>query len=191
MYIIAKKKLNSIFFYLYFYSKYPKTDYTYSEYSPYRREIAAGYILMPNMSRRSLELHNDRVNIMVQNNPEQESFIRKRYQSSVNTMLNTKKYNYEHDVNNHHYDSQDEVDLTEFDVKKSKNFLNSTAYAYDTTGNHINKYQSQQSSMIKRFFTIITTTFYSCLYGFTNIFKGNNERHYSVSSTEMAQENGI
>ncbi|XP_071443509.1 klaroid protein-like [Hetaerina americana] len=35
---------------------FPKTDYTYSEYSPHRKEIAPGIVNMPNMSR--LGLHN-------------------------------------------------------------------------------------------------------------------------------------
>ncbi|KAG8221900.1 hypothetical protein J437_LFUL006718 [Ladona fulva] len=33
---------------------FPKTDYTYSEYSPHRREIAPGIVNMPNMSRPGL-----------------------------------------------------------------------------------------------------------------------------------------
>jgi len=79
-------------------SKTPKTDYTYSELSPHRRQLAPGIVAMPNMSRRSLENHNDRVNYMVKQNPAQEEFIRRRYQS-----------NYARQTN---YDSADELDAT-------------------------------------------------------------------------------
>jgi hypothetical protein len=43
-----------IVFLLYCCSKFPKTDYTYSRVSPHRKELAPGVIVMPNMSRRSL-----------------------------------------------------------------------------------------------------------------------------------------
>lgn len=46
---------------IFFCSKYPKTDYTYSHLSPHRREIRPGIIAMPNMSRRSLDHHHERV----------------------------------------------------------------------------------------------------------------------------------
>lgn len=82
-----------------FRSKTPKTDYTYSELSPHRRHLAPGIVAMPNMSRRSLENHNERVDIMVNQNPAQEEFIRRRYQSNY-TRLN--------------YDSGDELDNINF-----------------------------------------------------------------------------
>nr|XP_016941088.1 uncharacterized protein LOC108018141 isoform X1 [Drosophila suzukii] len=81
-----------------YWNKTPKTDYTYSELSPHRRQLAPGIVAMPNMSRRSLENHNDRVNYMVKQNPAQEEFIRRRYQS-----------NYARQTN---YDSADELDAT-------------------------------------------------------------------------------
>lgn len=80
-------------------SKTPKTDYTYSELSPHRRQLAPGIVAMPNMSRRSLENHDERVNYMVNRNPTQEEFIRRRYQANY-THLN--------------YDSGDEIDNTQF-----------------------------------------------------------------------------
>ena len=46
--------IRSLFCFLYCCSKFPKTDYTYSRVSPHRRELAPGVIVMPNMSRRSL-----------------------------------------------------------------------------------------------------------------------------------------
>ncbi|XP_064542643.1 klaroid protein isoform X1 [Drosophila montana] len=82
-----------------YWNKTPKTDYTYSELSPHRRQLAPGIVAMPNMSRRSLENHNERVDIMVNQNPAQEEFIRRRYQSNY-TRLN--------------YDSGDELDNTNF-----------------------------------------------------------------------------
>ncbi|TDG50150.1 hypothetical protein AWZ03_003366 [Drosophila navojoa] len=80
------------------YCKTPKTDYTYSELSPHRRQLAPGIVAMPNMSRRSLEHHDQRVNYMVDRNPAQEEFIRRRYQANY-THLN--------------YDSADELDNTQ------------------------------------------------------------------------------
>lgn len=91
--------------FLLFFSKYPKTDYTYSKLSPHRRELAPGMVAMPNMSRRSLEKHHDRVNLMAQANPEFESYIRKRYETRQFTQQqNRAKFNAM-------YDSQDEVDV--------------------------------------------------------------------------------
>lgn len=57
---------------------------------------------MPNMSRRSLEKHHDRVTLMAQANPEFESYIRKRYETRQYVAQNRAKLM---------YDSQDEVDV--------------------------------------------------------------------------------
>lgn len=73
--------------------------------SPCRREIVPGVIAMPNMSRRSLEKHQNRVKVMVHNNPQYEQYIRTRYQK--NLFSSAKR-----DLA---YDSADEVDLSEFD----------------------------------------------------------------------------
>ncbi|XP_016978726.1 uncharacterized protein LOC108044278 isoform X1 [Drosophila rhopaloa] len=81
-----------------YWNKTPKTDYTYSELSPHRRQLAPGVVAMPNMSRRSLGNHDERVNYMVQQNPAQEEFIRRRYQSKYTQQAN--------------YDSADELDAT-------------------------------------------------------------------------------
>lgn len=62
---------------------------------------------MPNMSRRSLEKHHDRVNLMAQANPEFESYIRKRYETRQYTAQNRAKFNAMYDSQ----DSQDEVDV--------------------------------------------------------------------------------
>ncbi|KAH8285377.1 hypothetical protein KR054_008323 [Drosophila jambulina] len=88
-----------------YWNKTPKTDYTYSELSPHRRHLAPGVVAMPNMSRRSLGNHDERVNYMVQQNPEQEEFIRRRYQAKYTQQAN--------------YDSADELDATFGQQKQS------------------------------------------------------------------------
>ncbi|XP_030380295.1 uncharacterized protein LOC115628347 isoform X2 [Scaptodrosophila lebanonensis] len=92
-----------------YWNKTPKTDYTYSELSPDRRLLAPGIVAMPNMSRRGLENHNARVNLMVQQNPAQEEFIRRRYQSK-----------YTQRQSHLNYDSADEVDITNFGANQQK-----------------------------------------------------------------------
>nr|XP_036218519.1 uncharacterized protein LOC106625097 isoform X2 [Bactrocera oleae] len=42
----------------------PKTDYTYSKHSSFRRELAPGIVAMPNMSRLGLRTHNERIDYM-------------------------------------------------------------------------------------------------------------------------------
>uniref|UniRef100_A0A0A1WF31 SUN domain-containing protein 1 n=1 Tax=Zeugodacus cucurbitae TaxID=28588 RepID=A0A0A1WF31_ZEUCU len=42
----------------------PKTDYTYSKHSSFRRELAPGIVAMPNMSRSGLRTHSERINYM-------------------------------------------------------------------------------------------------------------------------------
>ena len=90
-----------------FYSKVPKTDYTYSKHSTHRRELAPGIVAMPNMSRKSLEQHNERLNHMIERNPDQEDFLRRRYESTRFTQVTQ----YNNNQNQLLYDSQDEVDL--------------------------------------------------------------------------------
>lgn len=81
-----------------YWNKYPKTDYTYSKLSPHRRELAPGVVALPNMSRRSLDKYNERVNLMAQRNPDREAFLRARFQ-----------YRRAADT---YYDSGDEADLS-------------------------------------------------------------------------------
>ncbi|KAG4074912.1 hypothetical protein HA402_009337 [Bradysia odoriphaga] len=70
-----------------YWKKYPKTDYVYSStYSPFRREIKPGVIAMPNMSRRGLDHHLDRIKEIASKNPTQMSTIRSRYQSNYNDL---------------------------------------------------------------------------------------------------------
>lgn len=95
-----------------YWNKYPKTDYTYSKLSPHRRELAPGIVAMPNMSRNSLTQHHGRVDLMVLNNPAQETYIRTRYQqqqtaaavaAAAASAAASRKYE-------QFYDSQDEND---------------------------------------------------------------------------------
>lgn len=104
------------------FSKFPKTDYTYSELSPHRRELAPGFIAMPNMSRKSMDRHVERVNTMIQNNPDQASFIRQRYQWNPRMAARNaanKSFSF-FSRNLLSYDSQDEVDLSEFDRNRRR-----------------------------------------------------------------------
>lgn len=96
-------------------SKYPKTDYTYSETSVDRREIGQGYVSMPNMSRKSLDRHVERVTTMIQNNPEQASYLRQRYQINPPTVSRTNKSFGLFSRSLLSYDSGDEADMSAFD----------------------------------------------------------------------------
>lgn len=87
-----------------YWNKYPKTDYTYSELSPHRRQLGSGIVNMPNMSRRSLEKHQERVENMIYNNPTEESFLRRKF--LTNTSFQKRSANLQ-------YDSADEVDVSD------------------------------------------------------------------------------
>lgn len=100
----------SFFVLFLFYSKYPKTDYTYSKLSPHRREIKPGIVAMPNMSRRSLENHQQRVHTMIQRDPSQASFFRRRYEELAS--LRRRKT-----ASDSYYDSQDETDISSYTVQ--------------------------------------------------------------------------
>lgn len=92
-----------------YWNKYPKTDYTYSELSPHRRELSNGMVAMPNMSRKSLDNHQNRVEVMIQNNPLDETYLRKKF-LSTSTSTSFQKRSAEL-----LYDSADEIDsLNEF-----------------------------------------------------------------------------
>lgn len=89
-----------------YWNKYPKTDYTYSELSPHRRELSNGIVAMPNMSRRSLENYQPRVQVMIQKNPTDESFLRRKFLSNLSTSFQKRSAELQ-------YDSADEVDVSE------------------------------------------------------------------------------
>lgn len=127
-----------------YWNKYPKTDYTYSKLSQQRREIKPGIIAMPNMSRRSLEHHQERVNQMVRRDPAQESFFRSRYEALSSLRKRRAADSY--------YDSQDETDLS-------------------LGLNHSRSFTESSRSFFRRVITIITTFFSSIYYGATGIFR--------------------
>lgn len=133
-----------------YWNKYPKTDYTYSELSPHRRELSNGVVAMPNMSRRSLEKYQTRVEVMIQNNPTEESFLRRKFLSNQSTSFQKRSADLQ-------YDSTDEVDVSDLrrqlqDRRKpadnvvSRFFLMVVSYIY--TG-YFNLKQSLRSSFYK------------------------------------------
>lgn len=150
-----------------YWNKYPKTDYTYSELSAYRREVAPGTIGMPNMSRKSLELHHDRVVTMIQKNPEEESFIRKRYQAASVAPPPTFATSLQ-------YDSGDELDYNHF---QRKTVLSSSLV--------------QRQTMIRRFWTLITTIVTTIVYFPVQVFKKSDESLYRTRYEEKGKCNSI
>ncbi|XP_070499726.1 klaroid protein [Chironomus tepperi] len=87
-----------------YWNKFPKTDYTYSELSPHRRELGSGIVAMPNMSRKSLDKYQNRIEAMIQQNPTEESFIRRKFLSNMS---------YQKKSADLQYDSADEVDVSD------------------------------------------------------------------------------
>lgn len=95
---------------------------------------------MPNMSRRSLENHHDRIHYMIERDPAQEEYIRRRYESSkyAQNSRETAKLV---------YDSGDEVDLSQYDDYRKKRSY------YDT-----NYLQQSDESWFMRIITTVVTT---------------------------------
>lgn len=121
---------------------------------------------MPNMSRRSLEHHQDRINEMASSNPTQESYIRSRYQSSYEKFQNFNTSDY-------YNDSQDELDADEYD--------------YRTTS--LYQKREEKTSIIKRFFIAIVTFISNTWYKTCRIF--NNETDYQhVRYTRLHENRG-
>ncbi|KAL5286601.1 NCAPG family protein [Megaselia abdita] len=154
-----------------YWNKTQKTDYTYSKLSPHRRHLKQGEIAMPNMSRRSLEQHTERVNLMVARNPEQEEFIRRRYeQIDYARLRKNREYNLA-------YDSTDELDVVESEIKKRY-----------TRNNHHNMYHNryESESWITRFVTRVVTVFYN----FVGIFIGSKDEEY-LYSNRIPEQKGV
>ncbi|XP_055686723.1 klaroid protein [Lutzomyia longipalpis] len=142
-----------------YWNKYPKTDYTYSKLSPHRREIVPGVIAMPNMSRKSLEKHEERVNQMVLNNPSQESYIRARYEATRFTRSAARPL---------HYDSgEDELDLSQYDRRKRT----TTVY---------------RETIFRRLYTRIITTIVTSWYWISRPFTSSTAKGY-YASTDLSQ----
>lgn len=118
-----------------YWNKFPKTDYTYSELSPHRREIVPGQFIMPNMSRGSLDKHHVRIENMIQKSPEQAAYIRERYQARTTRSARPVLQ----------YDSGDELDYSQFETRQA---AHSSAYEYTSS-----------TTVIKRFKRVVTTFF--------------------------------
>lgn len=124
---------------------------------------------MPNMSRKSLDHHHERVNLMVARNPEQEEFIRRRYEQIDYARLRNNR-----EQNNLTYDSTDELDVVESEIRKRYN-RNNNHYMY-------NRYESQ--SWITRFVSKVVTIFYN----FVGIFIGSKDDEYLYSNRVPEQK---
>ncbi|XP_059620192.1 klaroid protein [Phlebotomus argentipes] len=145
-----------------YWNKFPKTDYTYSKLSPHRREIIPGVIAMPNMSRKSLEKHKERVNLMALQNPSQESYIRARYESSRFAGAGRAL----------HYDSgEDEMDLSQFDRRKYT--------------------QVYRETVFKRIYTRIITTIVTSWYWISRPFRASEKTAYYTDVHQSEQQKSI
>lgn len=126
---------------------------------------------MPNMSRRSLEQHHERVNMMVARNPEQEEFIRRRYEQIDYARLRKNR------TENHlAYDSHDELDVVESEYRKR----------YTRNNHRYNAYDSSES-WITRFVTRIVTIFYN----FVGIFISSKDEEYAYSNRVPEQKSEL
>lgn len=149
-----------------YWNKFPKTDYTYSKLSQQRREVKPGVIAMPNMSRRSLEHHQERVATMIRHDPSKESFFRSRYEA-LTTLRKRNAFD-------SYYDSQDETDLS---------------YALNGSGS----FTAGSRSVFRRLITVITTFFTSIYSGVTSIFrsKQTSNVYYSRYDQQKKGENPL
>ncbi|CRL05344.1 CLUMA_CG018268, isoform A [Clunio marinus] len=149
-----------------YWNKYPKTDYTYSELSPHRRELGNGVVGMPNMSRHSLEKYQTRVENMIQNNPNEESFLRRKFLSKISNSMQKNSADLQ-------YDSSDEIDL----------------------GVVHNRHQvlRKSNNVVTRFFLMIITMITSVYSKFTQSLRRtfSLDTNESFSSVHKKQESGI
>ncbi|XP_058457893.1 klaroid protein [Malaya genurostris] len=153
-----------------YWNKFPKTDYTYSELSPHRREIVPGVVAMPNMSRPGLSKHTERINVMIQRNPTQETYIRQRYASSNYSSAGISGGNFAH-VDP--YDSGDEqLDFSR--VSKSNSHRNSYWKSSATSS----QVQLEHRSIINRFFLAMVNLFYSSAHAISRTFNRSEHNLY-------------
>lgn len=113
------------------------------------------------MSRKSLDKYQNRVESMIHANPDQESFLRRRFLSNFTTNTNS-RYSSGPALN---YDSQDEIDLSEFDRKYKK--------------------QKQSMNVFSTFFLFLINTFYSCVYSIKRVFTKNDQYLYSTPAKKQ------
>ncbi|XP_050073060.1 klaroid protein [Anopheles maculipalpis] len=151
-----------------YWNKYPKTDYTYSELSPHRREVAPGLVAMPNMSRPSLNKHAERVQTMIQRNPEQEAYIRERYTSARSRLIRSNPY-----------DSNDETD----ELTQSRS---SSSQQYQQQQHRVT---IEQRSIVSRFFLSIVTFWFTCVDSVRSVFRRREE--HQMYYTRIEDERGF
>lgn len=126
-------------------------------------------VAMPNMSRRSLEKHHDRVNLMAKANPEFESYIRKRYETRQFTAQNRAKFDAMYDSQ----DSQDEVDVVG---------------GYDTNRR---SFTSTTTSIFKRIIIVRwITTLVVWLYESSSSAFSGQQRATNIYSSQVRDERG-
>uniref|UniRef100_A0A1Q3FVB3 Putative spindle pole body protein n=1 Tax=Culex tarsalis TaxID=7177 RepID=A0A1Q3FVB3_CULTA len=155
-----------------YWNKFPKTDYTYSELSPHRRELAPGMIAMPNMSRPGLSKHAERVSVMIQRNPTQESFIRQRYASSG---LAGGSF-----AHSDPYDSgEEQLDLSQLSASRS---YRNTSYQRKTVR------EEEHRSIVSRFFLSIVNLFYGSAHSVSRLF---NKSEHNMYYTRVEDERGF
>lgn len=131
-----------------YWNKYPKTDYTYSELSPHRRHLGSGIVNMPNLSRRSLEKYQQRVENLIQGNPQEESFLRRKFLTNSSFQKRSADLQYD--------SSADEVDVS--DLHQKLIFR-----------------QQSQSNFLYRFYLLIITAFSSA---YSNVRQGVRKIFY-------------
>lgn len=159
-----------------YWNKFPKTDYTYSELSPHRRELAPGMIAMPNMSRPGLSKHAERISEMIQRNPTQESFIRQRYASSG---LAGGSF-----AHSDPYDSgEEQLELSQ--LSASRSYRNTS---YLRKGAHTAVHEEQHRSIVSRFFLSIVNLFYGSTHSVSRLF---NKSEHNMYYTRIEDERGF
>lgn len=162
-----------------YWNKYPKTDYTYSELSPFRRELAPGMIAMPNMSRPGLYKHAERINVMIERNPTQASYIRQRY-------ANTSTYSTA-GVAGGSFAQADPYDSGEETLDLSQ--LSRTSRSYNRSKRSTTNVQVEEHrSMISRFFLTIVNWFYSTSHSVSRVF---NQSDHNLYYTRIEDERGL
>lgn len=161
-----------------YWNKYPKTDYTYSELSPFRRELAAGMIAMPNMSRPGLNKHAERISVMIERNPTQETYIRQRY-ANISTYSTS-------GVAGGSFARADPYDSGEETLDLSQLSRSSRSYRSKRSTAHVQV--EEHRSMVSRFFLTIVNWFYSTTHSVSRIF---NQSDHNLYYTRIEDERGF
>ncbi|XP_055529649.1 klaroid protein [Wyeomyia smithii] len=157
-----------------YWNKFPKTDYTYSELSPHRREIVPGVVAMPNMSRPGLNKHAERINVMIQREPAKEAYIRQRYAASKYSSAGVAGGSF---ARADPYDSGEE-DLSQ--ISKSRSYRGRLGNSVLATDEH--------RSIVSRFFLSIVNFFYSSSHAVSRVF---NRSEHNMYYTRIEDERGF